>query len=183
VGGAGGRQLAAISGDFCSSPHQIEGTEARGTVNRRRVCAHRRRQHQRYGILLTMPPGQGSGCHDPEDDHEMVESASDREDDTFGGTAHKEVHGQRELQTNIEALDDDTLFAIVKKIVCVGVRKIISSANAPIDGINTVPNGGGGCGISGRGSRLAPKKTITKLNVSFFSEVIQSLNPDKRTII
>ena len=52
VGGAGGRQLAAISGDFCSSPHQIEGTEARGTVNRCRACAHRRRQHQRYGILL-----------------------------------------------------------------------------------------------------------------------------------
>ena len=46
VGGAGGRQLAAISGDFCSSPHQIEGTEARGTVNRRRACAPRgRRQH------------------------------------------------------------------------------------------------------------------------------------------
>ena len=67
--------------------------------------------------IQTMPPGQGSGCHDPEDDHEMVESASDREDDTFGGTAHKEVQGQRELQTNIEALDDDTLFAIVKKIV------------------------------------------------------------------
>ena len=36
VGGAGGKQLAAISGDFCSSPHQIEGTEARGTLNRRR---------------------------------------------------------------------------------------------------------------------------------------------------
>ena len=34
VGGAGGRQLAAISGDFCSSPHQIEGTEMWGTANR-----------------------------------------------------------------------------------------------------------------------------------------------------
>ena len=68
--------------------------------------------------------------------------------------------------------------------VCVSVRKLISATSEPPDSSKRASYGAAGCGnpksVRVRGP---PTKTITQLNVSYFSKVLDALKKEKREII
>jgi hypothetical protein len=61
--------------------------------------------------------------------------------------------------------------------VCSSIRQLISEAS--IGGSTSVSHGTTGFGSG----RIPETKAVTKLNVSYFSDVLKSLKPDKRCVI
>jgi len=68
--------------------------------------------------------------------------------------------------------------------VCVSVRKLISATSEPPDSSKRASYGAAGCG-NPKSVRVhgPPTKTITQLNVSYFSKVLDALKKEKREII
>ncbi|PVH64311.1 hypothetical protein PAHAL_2G234500 [Panicum hallii] len=106
-----------------------------------------------------MPSDGGSLCDELDDDHDEVAESDDETDyQTHMDGANQRSHGQNSVEGHLACLDDETLFGVVKKLVCSSLRQLISSAARSVGGSKS--NHGTG--------HFAATKAITRLNVSYF---------------
>jgi hypothetical protein len=121
---------------------------------------------------------------------EEYEEFDDDTDDMSEDEDFEEFFGngrgsQRDEQSNIQMLDDDALFGLMKKLVCNSFRQMIASGIGSSGAQIGVPNVGSsrrhttGYGVSDARVR----KAVTRLNVTYFSEIVESLNPQKCKVI
>jgi len=87
-------------------------------------------------------------CYDEQNDNSgnVAESGNDTDDEVFEDIANGGAHGQHDTDVDIGSLDDEALFGILKKIVCVSVRKLISATSEPPDSSKRASYGAAGCG-------------------------------------
>lgn len=66
-----------------------------------------------------MPHDRGSLCDELDDDHDEVAESDDETDyQTHMDGANQRSHGQNSVEGHLACLDDETLFGVVKKLVC-----------------------------------------------------------------
>jgi hypothetical protein len=66
-----------------------------------------------------MPSDGGSLCDELDDDHDEVAESDDETDyQTHMDGANQRSHGQNSVEGHLACLDDETLFGVVKKLVC-----------------------------------------------------------------
>jgi len=60
-------------------------------------------------------------CYDEQNDNSgnVAESGNDTDDEVFEDIANGGAHGQHDTDVDIGSLDDEALFGILKKIVCI----------------------------------------------------------------
>ncbi|CAL4988007.1 unnamed protein product [Urochloa decumbens] len=131
-----------------------------------------------------MPPQRRKRRAQQEVDYEEVAQELDdtSEDEDFGGPDNNAMGSQRDEQPNLQALDDDQLFGVLKKIACNAFRQLLGT-----DIGSSIVRGVGGTRIhsnprvSGTSGAPVRKKTVkTRQNVSYFAKIVENLKQDPR---
>ncbi|CAL4948916.1 unnamed protein product [Urochloa decumbens] len=131
-----------------------------------------------------MPPKRRKRHAQQEVDYEEVAQESDNtsEDEDFEDPDNNAMGSQRDEQSNLQSLDDDQLFSVLKKIACNAFRQLLgtdigSSIATGFSGtrIHSNPR------VSGTSGASVRKKTVkTRQNVSYFAEIVEKLKQDPR---
>ncbi|CAL4993624.1 unnamed protein product [Urochloa decumbens] len=131
-----------------------------------------------------MPPQRRKRRAQQEVDYEEVAQESDdtSEDEDFEGPDNNAMGSQRDEQPNLQALDDDQLFGVLKKTACNAFRQLLGT-----DIGSSIARGVGGTRIhsnprvSGTSGAPVRKKTVkTRQNVSYFAEIVDNLKQHPR---
>lgn len=116
-------------------------------------------------------PGRGDSYDDVQDEpEELVESESETDDENYEPPQNDKPHNQSFSEGYLGSLDDDALFDMLKKSVCISLRHLISEAARCEGTSSSLPSGVGKA--THPNSRGAAPKATTRLNVSYFSEVL-----------
>ncbi|CAL4993461.1 unnamed protein product [Urochloa decumbens] len=104
------------------------------------------------------------------------------EDDDFEDLDNNAMGSQRDERSNLQSLDDDQLFGVLKKIACNAFRQLLGT-----DIGSSVARGVGGTRIhsnprvSSTSAATVRKKTVkTRQNVCYFAEIVEKLKQDPR---
>ncbi|CAL4967943.1 unnamed protein product [Urochloa decumbens] len=129
-----------------------------------------------------MPPQRRKHSAQLEKDYKEV-----AEDEDFEDLVNNAIGIQRDELQNLQSLDDDVLFGVLKKLACNVFRQLLSTGI----GANSADNVGNTrihstTRVSGTsGARVRKKIVTTRQNVGYFAETVEKLklNPKKRKII
>ncbi|CAL5035886.1 unnamed protein product [Urochloa decumbens] len=112
-------------------------------------------------------------------DDSYKEFDEDFDDQSDDDDSCDERQSQREQEPSLQMLDDDVLFGFLKKMYAFHLSQLITSAVGPsgfeisVDNVVNTTS----CGTSDA------RVTGTRLNTNYFSEIVESLSPQKRTVI
>ncbi|XP_039841646.1 uncharacterized protein LOC120701911 [Panicum virgatum] len=127
-----------------------------------------------------MPPLRRKRHVEVEEEYDEFEDDADNMSDDED--AEEFAEDEPESQRDEEMLDDDAVFGLFKKHFCNSLRQMMRSGNGSQAGPSNIARNrrrNSGCGVSDARVR----KVATRLNVTYFSEILEALDGPKRIVI